>query len=189
MMTGFIIVTGSAALAMPAPASTPPDPEQLIAAEREAMAPLSWMDGRWRGEAVTQTSTGEHRVTQTERIGPLLGGSIKLLEGRAFRPDGTTGFNAFGAISFDPATKRYSLHSYAQGRAGDFELRPTSTGYVWEIPAGPMVIRYTATLDRGVWTEVGERIAPGQPPAQFFIMHLKRIGPSDWPETGSMTPR
>jgi len=188
-MIGFIIMAGSAALAMAAPAAAAADPEQLIAAERDAMATLSWMDGRWRGDAVTQTPTGEHRVTQTERIGPLLGGSIKLLEGRAYRPDGTTGFNAFGTLSFDPATKRYALHSYAQGRAGDFELRPTATGYVWEIPAGPMVIRYTAALDKGVWTEIGERIAPGQPPVQFFIMRLKRVGASDWPGAGAMTQR
>src|SRR5438093_12006190 len=111
MTTVFAIMMASAAVST----AGPTDPAQTIAAEREAMAQLSWMDGRWRGEAVTQTAAGEHRVIQTERIGPLLDGSIKLLEGRAFRPDGTTGFNAFGVISFDPASQRHALHSDAQG--------------------------------------------------------------------------
>src|SRR5438046_737769 len=124
MTTVFAIMMASAAVSTAEATAAPADPVQMIAAQREAMAQLSWMDGRWRGEAVTQTTVGEHRVIQTERIGPLLDGSIKLLEGRAFRPDGTTGFNAFGVISFDPASKHYALHSYAQGRAGDFSLRP-----------------------------------------------------------------
>ena len=58
-----------------------------------------------------------------------------------------------------------------------------------EIPAGPMTIRYTATLKDKVWTEIGERIASGQAPAQFFEMHLTRVGDSDWPNGGAMTPK
>src|SRR5689334_11767215 len=106
----------------PAPAQ-PPDPH-AIAAEREAMARLAWMDGVWRGPATTQTPTGPHNVIQTERIGPMLGGTIKVLEGRGYNADGSTGFNAFGIISWDPATGAYRLHSYAMGRAGDFVLTP-----------------------------------------------------------------
>lgn len=188
-MTIPIILLSALTLAAAPQASAPQDPAPLIAAQRAAMAPLAWMDGRWRGEAVTKFPGGEHRVTQTERIGPLLGGSVKLLEGRAFRADGSTGFNAFGVISFDPATKAYTLHSYAQGRAGDFAIRPTANGYVWDIPAGPMTIRYTASLANGVWTEIGERLAPAKPPEQFFIMRLKRVGASDWPGANPMTPR
>ena len=186
-MSLLTMIATSLLAAAPAPATD--DPATMIAAERQAMRQLAWMDGRWRGEAVTQTPNGEHRVTQTERIGPLLDGSIKVLEGRAFRADGSTGFNAFGVVSFDPASKRYTLHSYAQGRAGDFALTPTTDGYVWEIPAGPMIIRYTARLSGGVWTETGERIAPGQAPVQFFIMKLKRVGASLWPGANPMTRR
>ena len=179
----FTLCAASPVLAQAESATT------IMAAERAALEKLAWMNGQWRGEAITQTHGGEHRVTQTERIGDFLGGTIKLLEGRGFGADGKVGFNAFGVISCDPATGRYTLHSYAQGRAGDFVLTPTIDGYVWEIPAGPMTIRYTAKVAEGVWTETGERIAPGKPPEQFVIMRLRRIGDSDWPEAGALTPR
>jgi len=172
----------------PAPAAAQPPDMQAMAAEREAMARLAWMDGVWRGPATTQTPSGPHSVTQTERIGPMLGGTIKVLEGRGYNPDGSTGFNAFGIISWDPATSTYRLHSYAQGRAGDFTLTPTADGYVWTIPAGPFSIRYTATLAGGTWTEVGDRIVAGQPPQRFFEMHLRRVSDSDWPAANGPGP-
>ena len=96
------------------------------------------------------------------------------------------GFNAFGVVSYDPEKKAYTLHSHALGRVGDFVLKPTVDGYVWEIPAGPMTIRYTATIKDGAWKEVGERIAPGQAPVQFFEMNLKRVGDTDWPAAGAI---
>src|SRR5262245_24176040 len=156
-------------------AAQPGNPADLIAAERDGLAPLAWMDGVWRGPAWTILPTGEkHEVTQTERIGPFLDGSIKMIEGRGYNADGTVGFNAFGVVFFDPAKNTYQFHSHAMGRSGDFELKPAAggTGYSWDIPAGPMTIRYTATLKDGVWREVGHRIVPGSEPVQFFEMNL-----------------
>jgi len=159
-----------------------------IAAQQAAMKKLDWMRGRWRGPAVTQTAAGERRSMQTERIGPFLDGTLMVMEGKSFRADGTIGFNAFGILSFDPANGAYTLRSYAQGYAGTFKLVPNDAGYVWEIPAGPMTIRYTATLHDGTWTEVGDRIAAGRPPQRFFEMNLKRVGDTDWPEGGAQRP-
>jgi hypothetical protein len=157
-----------------------------IAAQKEAMKTLSWMNGVWRGPAWTMLPTGKHEITQTERMGPFLDGALVVIEGRGYNADGTVGFNAFGTVSYDPAKKEYTLHSYALGRVGDFKLTPTADGYVWEIPAGPMTIRYTATVKDGAWKEVGERVAPGQPPVQFFEMNLKRVGDTDWPAAGAV---
>ena len=159
----------------------------MIAAQRDAMKPLAWMDGVWRGPAWTIVQNGvKHEITQTERIGPFLDGSIKVLEGRGYDSSGTVTFNAFGVISYDPATKAYALHSYAQGRSGDFPLTPTADGYVWEIPAGPAKIRYTAVLKGDAWREIGERIIPGREPMQFFEMNLRRVGNSAWPGAGAI---
>ena len=98
------------------------------------------------------------------------------------------GFNAFGIISYDTQTRGYRIHSYALGHAGDFALTPTDTGYVWEVPAGRnALIRYTATLKDGVWTEVGDYTITGQPPRRMFEMNLKRTGDTDWPAAGGMT--
>jgi hypothetical protein len=167
-----------------------PDTESLLKAQREAMAPLAFMDGVWRGPAWTILPSGEkHNVTQTERIGPFLDGAVKVIEGRGYNPDGSVGFNAFGTISYNPATRAYTLHAYAQGNVGDFALFRTADGYVWEIPAGPMTIRYTAVVKDGTWREVGDRIVPGKDPVRFFEMNLKRIGDTNWPAAGTISPK
>jgi hypothetical protein len=164
-----------------------PDAAALISAQRAAMAPLAYMDGVWRGPAWTILASGQrHEITQTERIGPFLDGSVKVIEGRGYDPDGKVTFNAFATISFDPASRAYTLHSYAQGRSGDFVLTPTADGYVWEIPAGPMTIRYTAVVRDGAWREVGDRIMPGREPVRFFEMNLRRVGDTDWPAGGAI---
>jgi hypothetical protein len=163
------------------------DPAALITAQREAMAPLAIMDGVWRGPAWTLLPSGEkHNTTQTERIGPMLDGSIKVIEGRNYDAEGKVGFNAFGIVSFDPGSKKYTLHSHAMGQVGDFVLTPNPDGYVWEIPAGPMTIRYTAVIKDGAWKEIGERIVPGKDPVQFFEMDLTRVGDTDWPASGAI---
>jgi len=167
-----------------------PDSAALIAAQREAMTRLAYMDGVWRGPAWTILPSGvRHDVTQTERIGPFLDGSVKVLEGRGYNSDGTVGFNAFGVISYQPGQQTYTLRSYALGYAGDFVLTPTPDGYVWQIPAGPMTIRYTATIKNGTWREVGDRIAPGKDPVRFFEMNLKRVGDTKWPGDGAVSPQ
>ena len=166
------------------------DPATLIKAQREAMARLSMMDGVWRGQAWTILPSGEkHTITQTERIGPFLDGSVKVIEGRGYEADGKVTFNAFGIISYNSATSVYTMHSYAQGNAGDFVLTPTADGYVWEIPAGPMTIRYTAVIKGDAWREEGDRIMPGKDPVRFFEMNLKRVGDTTWPAAGAVSPR
>lgn len=178
----------AAAMATPAVAQTS-DPA-MIAAEQAAIAKLDWMNGTWRGPATTQLPSGPHSVTQTERVGNFLGGTVKVVEGRGFNADGSVGFNAFGVISYDPQSKTYAFRSYAQGRAGTFSITPLpeGQGYVWEIPAGPMTIRYTARIEGGKWHEVGERVMPGQPAVKMFDMVLTRTGDTDWPLAGAQKP-
>ena len=173
--------------AAPAHAQRPPDPTTLLAAQREGMARLAYMDGVWRGTAWTLLPSGEkHTVTQTERIGPFLDGSVRVIEGRGYEADGSVGFNALGIVSYKPGEKTYVFHAYAQGNVGDFVLTPTEDGYVWEIPAGPMTIRYTAVIKDGKWREAGDRILPGKDPVRFFEMELARIGDTDWPAGGAV---
>lgn len=167
-----------------------PDPAATLAAQRQALAPLAWMDGEWRGEARSTGMDGKKRVVlQTERIGPLLGGTIKLIEGRGYNDDGSTGFNAFGILSYDVAERKFRFRSYAMGRSGDFAFEPTADGYAWTIPAGSMTIRYIATVKDGVWHEIGERVMEGKPPVKFFEMTLRRLGDSAWPACGAVPMR
>lgn len=181
-VAAHMMVVSVLGIALCASGQTGPDAGTLLAAQREAMKPLAFMDGVWRGPAWVLLPTGEkHALTETERIGPFLDAAVKVIEGRGYDPDGTVSWNALGIISFDPARGTYSLRSYAQGNTGDFPLTLTADGYTWEIPAGPMTIRYTCVLGDGVWTEVGDRIVPGAEPVRFFEMRLTRVGDTDWP--------
>lgn len=164
------------------------DPATLIVAQKAGLAPLSMMDGVWRGPAWTMDRTGKkHEVTQTERIGPFLGGAVKVIEGRGYDADGSVSFNAFGVMSYDPVSKAFSFKSWALGRQGDFPLTVTADGYIWSVPAGPnAIVRYTAVIKDGAWREIGEYVMEGQPPRQIFEMNLKRVGDTDWPGGGAV---
>ena len=185
LLTAIVTLTaGSAAYAQPGG----PSPQAVIAQQAEAMKPLAWMNGRWQGPAWSMLPTGKHEITQTERIGPMLDGSIKVMEGKSFEADGRpAAFNAFGVMSYDAATKTYALHSYAQGRAGTFPLEVTPNGYMWAIQAGPVKIRYTAMLEGGTWTETGEMLRDGAQPNKIFEMKLHRVADTDWPLAGQAT--
>lgn len=166
-----------------------PDPKALIMAQQKALARLSFMDGVWRGSAWTLLPSGEkHNITQTERIGPFLEGSVKVIEGRGYDSSGALTFNAFATISYNPSTHGYTMHSYALGNVGDFVLTPASDGYTWEIPAGQMTIRYTAVIKDGGWEETGDRIMPGKKQVRFFEMRLRRLGDTSWPAAGAVGP-
>jgi hypothetical protein len=188
-MRKMLIAGLSLALIASMPGAAQVADTNALAAQKTALDKFAWMDGTWRGPAITKGPGGEHRVTQTERIGPTLGGTLRVVEGKGFNPDGSVGFNAFAVISWDAQKQAYDFHSYAQGRSGSFMIRPTADGYVWEIPAGPMTIRYTATIRDGDWLEVGDRVMPGQEPVRFFEMHLKRVGDTDWPAAGAVPPK
>lgn len=165
------------------------NPQKLIAEQAQALDKLAIMDGEWRGPAWTVLPDGVHRFTQTERIGPLLDGSIRLIEGRSYDASGKTVFNAFAVLSYDPDTQAYNMHARAQGRVGDFKFVPTADGYTWEIPAGPATIRYTAVIKGGHYEETGERLMPGQAPVKIFNMQLTRVGDSPWPGANPVSPR
>lgn len=166
------------------------DPAPIMAAQREAMMSLAQLDGTWRGTATMMSPDGQSReLTQTERVGSFLDGSVKVIEGRGYDAEGKIVFNAFAIVSFDPAKKTYNFRSYAHGRSGDFVFNPTTEGFTWEIPAGPATMRYTATVKDGTWSEIGERLVPGQPPVRFIELNLKRIGDTDWPAAGAVAAK
>ncbi|MDM4766213.1 DUF1579 domain-containing protein [Pelomonas sp. SE-A7] len=179
-----------AALCLTAQAQPAHDPQAQIRAQREAMLPLAKLDGAWRGSAWTLLRDGSRQdLVQTERVGSFLDGSVKVIEGRGYEADGRIGFNALGVISYDPATKAYTLQSNALGRSGNFPLSVTANGFIWSIPAGAVTIRYTAVIEGDSWVETGEVLISGREPIKNYEMRLKRIGSTDWPGAGAVPMR
>ena len=158
-------------------------------AQRAAIDRLAFLDGEWRGEATVHSPTGTLTLTQTERVGSMLGGSIKVIEGRGYAADGSTQFNAMATVSWDARAGRYGFRSYAQGYSGDYAFEVTDDGFRWETPAGPNAkIQYVAVVRDGTWHEVGTYVAEGQPPRQMIEMRLRRIGDTSWPAGSAVSP-
>lgn len=192
MKTSMLALLLGAAAEPPAAPTTasfvPQDPAVRLAAQREAMKALDFMDGAWRGEARTDRLPAG--FVHTERSGTLLDGTVRLIEGRSYDDKGGTRFNALATISYDPARKTYSMRSYAMGYAGDFPLAVRPDGYSWVQPAGRGAeIRYTATVKSDEWVETGERVADGAPPVKIFEMRVRRVGPTTWPQQGAVGSR
>lgn len=175
--TGLILLVATSAIH-----AQQNDPHAALAQQKTALARLAFMDGVWRGPAYHIGENGvRHEIVQTERIGPLLDGTVKLIEGRGYNPDGSEGFNALAVLSFNTHKQAYNFRSYAMGNEGDFEFTPTADGFVWKVPAGPMTIRYTAKFSGNTFNEVGDRVMPDGKTVRFFEMNLKRVSDTTWP--------
>lgn len=158
-------------------------------AQRQAMQTLSWMDGEWVGEAKVSMGPGRtSTLPHTERIGPMLGGSIRVIEGRSVNPDGSAAFNAFAVVSWDDTNERYMMRSYANGQAGDFPLEASAEGFSWAVPAPGGEMRFVTTFRGGEWLEVGDFVMPGRDPMRVIELRLRRRGDTGWPAAGAIVP-
>lgn len=172
--------------AVPAAAQHRPD----LAAQRAAMDRLAIIDGTWAGTA-TRYEGGRALppMRHTERVGPLIDGRLRLIEGRSYTADGgDAGFNAFAVISYDDRTRAYTFRSYALGHALTVPITVRADGFEWQMAAGPGRIRFVATIRDGRWREEGWLEMPGAPPARTIVLDLKRTGATDWPGAGAVAP-
>jgi hypothetical protein len=176
---------GAAAMLALAGCATAPEPGAAAAIEPMPESPLAFMFGEWRGTASVEGRGGQMiALTQTERVGPMVGGDATVMEGRGYGPGGDLQFNAFAVVSKSPAGG-WEMRSYQGGNAGTFPFEPKADGFVWSTPAGPhAVMRYTATFAGDRWDQIGEYVPAEGAPRKTFEMHLTRIGPSDWPRAG-----
>ena len=146
------------------------------------MKRFDWLDGSWRGEAFVVTPGGRRHIVQTERVGSMLNGTVKVIEGLGTADDGSVAFNALAIISYDPDSGAYAFRSYAQGHAGTFVVVAEADRYTWEAPAGGnATMRYTARREKDQWIETGDLVGKGRAPQRMFEMKLTRIGDSSWP--------
>jgi hypothetical protein len=177
----------SAARAAPAQMAPP----QMVAAQQAAMERIGDLDGVWRGAGSMIDQPGEtpRQMTMTLRVGPALDGALKVIDTRGYLAAGGLGFQNFNVISFDAQKGAYTMTARAAGRGGDFSFEPTADGYVWRIGSAAAGLRYTGVIKNGVWTEVGESIAPGREPVRMSEMTVRRVSDTTWPDGGAVGPR
>jgi hypothetical protein len=184
MKCGLVGLFAAAILIAPASAQMRSDPA-VIAEQKAAMAKLAKLHGEWRGTATITTPARTVKVVQTERVGPMLDGTALVVEGRGYDDNGKLVFNAFAVISYDSATDQYAMNSWTDGRSGKFPFAVTDTGFEWSIPLpNDATIKYVATIGDGKWTEVGNYVGKGMPPAEFAKLDVSRTGDTAWPAAG-----
>lgn len=172
MLRTFTAALALAATAIGAVSAQPIEPN--VALQREKMAALSMMIGEWRGEGWMMTRGGRVEFSQSEVVTPRLGGNVILVNGTG-RASGAAAdaepiFEALAVIAYDEAAQKYMMRSYAQGRAGDFEIRPRADGFSWSLPN----VDYDATIADGVWTEKGFYTTPDGKKTQFIEFTVRR---------------
>ncbi|WP_426027797.1 DUF1579 domain-containing protein [Brevundimonas sp. TWP2-3-4b2] len=186
-LTGMAVA--AALFCIPAAASAQAMNPEGTPEQRAAMQALSWMDGEWVGQATLYMGPGRTEThTHTERIGPMLGGSIKVIEGRSSGAADQPGFNAFAVVSWDDGSDRFMMRSYANGQAGDFPLAATTDGFAWSTPSRGGEMRYVTTFKDGEWVEVGHFVMPGREPLKVIELRLRRRGDTDWPAGNPVAP-
>jgi hypothetical protein len=136
-----------------------------VETQKTAMKKLSFLVGKWSGDATVQRGPGEPlQVRQSEEIAYRLDGSILIIEGTGRDPvSGKVLFNAFAVVNYDENKKEYRIRAYNEGRQAEAPIEVTETGFVWGFRSGPAEIRNAMKVTgKGEWNEtttvkMGER--------------------------------
>jgi hypothetical protein len=157
---------------------TPSKPD--VEVQRAAMKKLSFLIGKWSGEASVLRAPGQFvDLDQTEEAQFKLDGLVLMIEGVGRRkPDGTFALQALGLISFDDEPGTYRMRAFNDGRWLESEVKLASEGnsITWGFSFGEM--RTSSVLrinEAGEWTEVAELIIGTRPPQKLMELAVRRV--------------
>jgi len=147
-------------------------------ANRAAISRLSFMLGRWRGEAWMDRGGRRMQTTMTETVELELDGTVLLVQGRGVMQTSQgerVVHQALGVLYFDAATEAYVLRSWVgAGHTGEFAVtvRDSSVSWSRSVPGGQ--VRNTARFNGGIWHEIGEFSADGAVWHQVMEIRARR---------------
>lgn len=143
----------------------------------ESMEPFSFLIGTWGGPAWHTSPAGERQdLYQTERVQPMGGGRVILIEGigRDGGPDGEVVFNAVGILSYDAEADQYHIDAFNEGRHVRADVALVEGGFDWGFAVGGRQFRYEMRLEDGMWHETGSMIFEGNQTPPFVGLTLSR---------------
>ncbi len=148
-----------------------------IESQRAAMKKLSFLIGKWSGEARIWRGSGEPlELIQTEEAQYRLDGLVLMIEGVGRRrSDGKAMLQALGIVSYDDEAVAYGLRAYNDGRYLETEVRPEEDGkgIRWGFALGE--IKTSSLLrvnEKGEWTELTEMTIGSQPPRKLMELRV-----------------
>lgn len=172
-LRGFYLALATLTVAM---AQTPPAPD--LDAQRAAISKLSFLTGKWTGEARLLRASGDFaELIQTEEASFKLDGLLLVVEGVG-RPKsgGKPMLQALGILSFDDATKTYRMRAFNDGRFLETEVKLIEEGkaITWGFTLNGMKTNTILRInDKGEWTEHGEITIGSQPPIKFLELAVR----------------
>jgi len=165
-------------------AQTPRTPD--LDAQRAAMKKLSFLVGKWSGEASALRGPGQFiELSQTEEASFRLDGLVLMIEaGGRNKADGKMALQALGVISFDDESGTYKMRAFNDGRWLETEVKLGEDGrsLTWGFTFGEVrtssVLRLT---EKGEWTEHAELIVGAKPPQTLMRLNVRRVVTSSVP--------
>ena len=147
--------------------------------QRVAMKKLSFLVGKWSGQAHLQRGPGEPvALAQTEEAQYKLDGLVLTIEGIGRTvSDNKPVLQALAIISYDDDTETYRMRAFNDGRflESEVKLLGSGKGLTWGFGFGE--IRSSSVLkidERGDWTELAELIIGSQPPKKLMDLTVRR---------------
>jgi hypothetical protein len=153
-------------------------PTPNLQAQREAMQRLAFLAGKWIGEARLRRSATEFvELIQTEEAQYKLDGLILTIEGVGRTvSEGQPLLQAFGIVSYDDETGKYSLRAFNDGRFLETEVKllEEGKGITWGFSLGDIKTKSVMRInERGEWTEVAEIFIGSQPPKMLLQLTVR----------------
>ncbi len=144
-----------------------------LEAQRVAMKKLSFLVGKWAGEARLLRGPAESvELLQTEDACYKLNGLILVIEGVGrTKSGGRPVLQAFGIISYDDEIAAYRMRAFNDGRFLETQVKllEEGKGMTWGFTLGD--IRTNSVLrinENGEWTELSEISIGPEPPKKIL---------------------
>lgn len=150
-----------------------------VEVQRAAMKKLSFLVGKWSGEARMLRGPGEPvEMQQTEEVEYKLDGLILTIEGIGrTKSDGKPVLQAFAAISYDDENGSYRMRAFNDGRylETDLKLTDDEKGATWGFTLGSIKTSSVLRLnDKGEWTEQAEITFGAEPARKLLQLSVRR---------------
>lgn len=174
MLKSLIVCT---ALLIPCMAQQPRAPD--TESQRAAMKKLSFLVGKWSGEARILRGSGEPlELVQTEEAEYKLDGLVLKIEGIGrSKVDGKVALQALGIVSYDDEAGAYHMRAYNDGRYLETQLKlaDNGKGITWGFMLGEIKTSSVLRIDeKGQWTELTEIAIGSEPPRKFMELKVSR---------------
>jgi hypothetical protein len=176
MLHSILVTSLAALLVIPCTAQVPRKPD--LEAQRAAMHKLSFLIGKWSGEAHVFLGPGEPvELLQTEEAQYRLDGLILMIEGIGrVKSDGKLALQALGLISYDDERAVYTMRAFNDGRWLDTEIKLAEggQGITWGFSFGEIKTSSLLRInEKGEWTERAEITIGSQPPRKYMELTVR----------------